>query len=178
MNRAERAAVAALAAAGSVVACHRPVALVQAPMAAAVGSSAIASPLAPVRPTLERPATGTWTGVGTQSDGRKWPVRVELTAASGSCGTIVYPTVPCRGTWTCAEGVQPDGWREAVESIQSGSCIDGGTFRYRLRGESLEWSWSKDDGQNLTARGVLTRNDDARDRDPAAKNPDWDSDEE
>ena len=161
-----------------VVACARPVQIVQAPMGSAVAApSADPAPSSGTRGAF-RPQTGTWTGRGRQSDGRDWPVKVELTAETGRCGTIVYPTVPCRGTWTCSETTAPDGWREAVESIQSGHCIDGGTFRYRLRDDSIEWTWSKADGQNLTAHGVLTRNDEPDDGESAAKGVDWDSDEE
>ncbi len=109
---------------------------------------------------------GTWKGTGTQNDGDRWPMRVELTALSGRCAIITYPSVPCHGVWLCEAQESADGWREAREKIESGACIDGGTFRYRQRGESLEWTWYKvgsakrTEADDLKAQGTLTRTDD------------------
>lgn len=174
MNRS-RLAVACLVAAG----CARPVELVTAPLGTR-SSVHDAGIVERARATVES-QIGSWSGTGKQSDGRQWPLRVELTAEAGRCGTIVYPTVPCRGVWVCSEAVSADGWRQAIEAIDSGACIDGGTFRYRIRGDAMEWSWSKlgatANEESLTARGVLSRNGtDGDDADTAT--PDWDSDDE
>ncbi len=159
MNAAWFAGVLAISAG-----CTRPVQLVMAP----VGARGAAEDAGPPRVARNRGAEetsllGSWSGSGLQSDGGHWPVRVELTALSGRCATITYPSVPCRGVWLCEGEASADGWREAHETIESGACIDGGTFRYRVRSESLEWTWFKasagrrNDEDSLTARGVLTR---------------------
>lgn len=165
----------------SSVGCTRPVRLVAAPP----GRVRLTRD-AGVPPTLGAAAAGedilgAWKGTGIQSDGAHWPMQLQLTALSGRCATITYPTVPCHGVWLCEGQETPDGWREAREKIESGACIDGGTFRYRIREGSLEWTWHKAGGSTkrseedeLTARGTLTRGDD--DSDTASKN--WVIDEE
>lgn len=139
----------------ALVACSRPVQLVYAPTgerAKSLHDAGVVAPSSAAEPT------GIFTGTGMQSDGHGWPVRIELTSAMGRCARISYPSVPCEGVWTCLDGESIDGHREAVESIRSGHCIDGGTFRYRVRGDALEFTWRKA-GESLTARGTLTRSE-------------------
>lgn len=166
MNAAWFAGVLAISAG-----CTRPVQLVMAPAGARGAADAAGPPLVARKGNADASVLGSWSGTGLQSDGGRWPLSVELTSLSGRCATISYPSVPCRGVWLCEGEASADGWREARETIESGACIDGGTFRYRVRGDSLEWTWFKasagrrSDEDSLTARGLLTRSSTLRDGD-------------
>lgn len=135
-------------------ACSRPVQLVTAPVGTA--SSVQDAGIVARRSVPAESQLGTFVGTGVQSDGHSWPLRVELTETTGRCATVAYSSVPCQGFWTCKSVPAADGFREATETITSGHCIDGGTFRYRIQDDSLEFSWNKSD-EHLTARGTLTR---------------------
>jgi hypothetical protein len=69
---------------------------------------------------------GGWTGMGSQSSGSSWNMRLELTSTSpGQCARVSYPSVGCSGYWECAAGF--DGSQlQAMEYITEGKdrCID------------------------------------------------------
>ena len=164
--------------------CTRPVQLMTAPPGR-VRAERVSTTGPELASSRQENPIGTWKGVGVQSDGGRWPMRLELTALSGRCATITYPSVPCHGVWRCEERESADGWHEAKETIESGACIDGGTFRYRLieRGASIEWTWRVEGGavrsgeDRLTARGTLTRASAAADDDDHTAEETWSSDD-
>lgn len=136
---------------------------------APVGTSAPAASSAPSVQVEDEPAPkhdsplvpSQWRGTGVQSDGQNWPIVVKLWSLdAGVCGVIDYPTVPCSGQWVCLGSADGTGWRNAREDIKRGNCIDGGTFRFRIDGEQMTWTWTMPPEQRhvpLSARGTLRK---------------------
>jgi serine/threonine-protein kinase len=121
-----------------------------------------AAPPATPRADASPPATGAdrfagqWRGEGRQSDGTTWPVVLELTgAAPGTCGTIIYPPLSCRGVWVCSPGA--GAVLRATEHIVPGSgpCATGMTIEASIdRDGHLAW---RGEARGIVAWGLLAR---------------------
>ncbi len=96
--------------------------------------------------------TGKWHGTVAQDKPvvHTFLVMMELQGASG--GTIDYPT------FTCGGSLEFRGFEGSTlsytEHITYGkdNCVDGGTLKVTLQGNSLGWDWS---GEGITATGTL-----------------------
>jgi hypothetical protein len=156
-------------------ACARPRHLVMAEPGTARPGASVDASRSTQAPVHEPARTGTWRGEGTQSDGQRWPLVVRWDAGeSDPCGRVEYPSVGCRGTLTCRT---PNGWDVVDEHIERGPCLDGGTFRFLVVGDAVEWTWQQQGGatndSRLTARGTLRRQNGADE--PSSV---WEEDEE
>lgn len=121
----------------------------------------VAGQVATVRATLEesgaappsRSLTGKWRGTVAQDNpALTFPVTTELHGANG--GTVDYPSLTCGGALEF-RGVEGSTF-SYTEHITYGRCVDGGTLKLILKGNSLGWDWS---GQGISEAGTLTRED-------------------
>jgi hypothetical protein len=131
-----------------------------------VGADAGGAPLV-IEPMPKGPApnmsearnvVGKWRGVGTQDDGQSWVMEVEITSVSpGRCGTVVYPSIPCRAEWVCTRAAS-NGVVEAEEHLiddDQHRCIDAGSMTMHVAADgTLDWKWT---GPNETATARLKR---------------------
>lgn len=106
-------------------------------------------------------AGGTWSGRGQQYRPKgNWSVRVSFRdgISSGKVGSVEYPSLSCEGTLVAGNVDLTARTFTATERIQKGSCVDGGSFRFKAdRAGNLEWRWFYRSGEE-GAKGLLKRN--------------------
>ena len=90
------------------VACPAP-AEAPAPVVVAISPQPSAQPLVVPLPKRDGPSLlGTWEGIGQQSDGPSWPMKVKVTTfRKGTCAFVSYPSLGCADQWDCT--VNSDG---------------------------------------------------------------------
>jgi hypothetical protein len=107
--------------------------------------------VAPVAPAIQY-LTGKWHGIAVQDkpQNHTFPVTMELKGESR--GTIDYPSFTCGGSleFRGVEG-STSTYTEHIH-YGKGNCIDGGTLKVSLAGDSLHWDWS---GGGVTAVAIL-----------------------
>ena len=100
---------------------------------------------------------GTWNGVGSQTDQPgEWTIEAIIVGGPAEqVGTISYPSLQCGGV-LLFRGVR-DGALQVMEDITYGPCEDQGIITLTPTGEArLRYDW-RQDGNDATATGALTR---------------------
>ncbi len=128
-------------------------------MVVAITPEPSAQPLVLPLPHRDGPSLlGTWEGIGRQSDGPSWPMKVKVvTFRKGTCAYVDYPSLGCTGQWECTVDTD-ELWLRGEEILSRGqsACADGGTVELvfdETRGVArFEWS-----GQGITAEAELRR---------------------
>jgi hypothetical protein len=102
---------------------------------------------------LPRPST--WTGVGHQSDGSTWDIK--LVFGSDSID-IDYPSLECGGIWELVGRDTKTGTLFYKERLRYGheNCHDNGQVALRKKPDGLEYQWS-DEEEKITAKAILSR---------------------
>jgi hypothetical protein len=129
------------------------------PIVVAIVPQASAQPLVVPLPNRDGPSLmGTWEGVGRQSDGPTWPMKVKVVSfRKGTCAFVDYPSLGCAGQWECT--VNTDGqWLTGREHLTQGQtrCVDGGsvTLNFDVEQRAARFEWK---GQGITAEAELKR---------------------
>ncbi|RLB45729.1 MAG: hypothetical protein DRI90_28120 [Deltaproteobacteria bacterium] len=143
-----------------VLACPAP-AQAPTPIVVAISPRPSAQPLVVPLPKRDGPSLlGTWVGIGQQSDGPSWPMKVKvITFRKGTCAFVDYPSQECAGQWDCT--VNSDGqWLMGREHLSKGqgACLDGGlvTLHFDADESAARFEWK---GQGITAEAKLKRPD-------------------
>ncbi len=101
---------------------------------------------------------GVWHGTVQQEGWDPYPVKLTLVGfhEGQTCGSISYPSYGCNGTVTCL--LADESRFKLLETIDSGSCKNGGTIWIQQSGDNnLEWDWSWQ-ADSITATAKLSRN--------------------
>jgi len=107
-------------------------------------------------PASLRPFTGSWKGMGSQSDAPgSWSIAATIAAGEPGAvvGTITYPSLACGGDLVLRSASADS--LVVRERITFGSCVDGGiiTLGWRSPGY-LAYAW-RSESTEMTARGQL-----------------------
>ena len=104
---------------------------------------------------------GSWSGTGRQyRPVESWSINVSFHNGikDGLAGNVEYPSIRCEGILVADDVDLSAGTFAATEKIQLGSCVNGGSFRFKAdHAGNLEWRWFYPSGEE-GAKGLLKRN--------------------